>query len=176
MSDNTLEYLWSMLTNDQLLELKEVGEMDDRTMRSFFTELFKRCLISVEEAAEVTTYYAGGKPCREERVRIPIDSVLPEMEKQEQEYTGFLLIQCEDCGKIRGFCAKSPISSYICECGHSTRLNDLKPALLRCRKCGENFKYRTNIRSERFAYSCLNCGKRNRLFLNSDGDTYITAL
>jgi hypothetical protein len=53
MSDKTLEYLWSMLTNEQLLELKEVGEMDDRTMRSFFTELFKRCLISVEEAAEV---------------------------------------------------------------------------------------------------------------------------
>ena len=124
----------------------------------------------------VTTYYAGGKPCREERVRIPIDSVLPEMEKQDHEYTGFLLIQCEDCGKIRGFCAKSPISSYICECGPSTRLNDLKPALLRCRKCGENFKYKTNIQSERFAYSCLNCGKRNRLFLNSDGDTYITAL
>lgn len=124
----------------------------------------------------VTTFYADGKPYREERVRIPIDSVLPEMEKQEQEYTGFLLIQCEDCGKIRGFCAKSPISSYICDCGHATKLDALKPALLRCRKCGENFKYKTNIQSERFAYSCLNCGKRNRLFLNSDGDTYITAL
>lgn len=53
MSDKTLEYLWGMLNNEQLMALKEVGEMDDRTMHSFFTELFKRCLISVEEAAEV---------------------------------------------------------------------------------------------------------------------------
>lgn len=125
-----------------------------------------------ESSETVTTYYADGKPYREERVRIPIDSVLPEMEKQEHEYTGFLLIQCEDCGKIRGFCAKSPISSYICECGHSTRLNDLKPALLSCQKCGETFRYKTNIQSERFSYSCLNCGKRNRLVLN--GNAYIT--
>ena len=50
MSDETLEMLWSMLTNEQLLELNENGAMDNRTMRSFKTELFKRCLISFEEA------------------------------------------------------------------------------------------------------------------------------
>ena len=31
MSDETLELLWSMLTNEQLLELREKGAMDDRT-------------------------------------------------------------------------------------------------------------------------------------------------
>ena len=30
MSDETLELLWSMLTNEQLLELREKGAMDDR--------------------------------------------------------------------------------------------------------------------------------------------------
>ena len=49
MSDDTLELLWSMLTNEQLLELRENGRMDDRTMRSFKTELFKRCLINFDE-------------------------------------------------------------------------------------------------------------------------------
>ena len=49
MSDDTLELLWSILTDEQLLELREKGSMDDRTMRSFKTELFKRCLIELDE-------------------------------------------------------------------------------------------------------------------------------
>ena len=49
MSDETLELLWGMLTNEQLLELREKGAMDDRTMHSFKTELFKRCLIEMDE-------------------------------------------------------------------------------------------------------------------------------
>ena len=49
MSDDTLELLWSMLTNEQLLELREKGSMDDRTRQSFKTELFKRCLIDIDE-------------------------------------------------------------------------------------------------------------------------------
>ena len=51
MSDETLELLWSMLTNEQLLELREKA-MDDRTMASFKTELFKRCLIQFDETAD----------------------------------------------------------------------------------------------------------------------------
>ena len=50
MSDETLELLWGMLTADQLMELREKGAMDDRTMQSFKTELFKRCLIEMDEA------------------------------------------------------------------------------------------------------------------------------
>ena len=52
MSDETLELLWSMLTNEQLLELREKGAMDERTMASFKTELFKRCLIQFDETAD----------------------------------------------------------------------------------------------------------------------------
>ena len=49
MDDKTLELLWSMLTDEQLLELNEKGAMDDRTMKSFKTELFKRCFINLDE-------------------------------------------------------------------------------------------------------------------------------
>lgn len=49
MDDKTLELLWSMLTDEQLLELNKKGAMDDRTMKSFKTELFKRCLINLDE-------------------------------------------------------------------------------------------------------------------------------
>lgn len=51
MDDMTLELLWSMLTNDQLIELREKGAMDERTMQSFKTEMFKRCLIELDEVA-----------------------------------------------------------------------------------------------------------------------------
>ena len=51
MSDETLKLLWSMLTDKQLMELREKGSMDARTMASFKTELFKRCLIQFDEAA-----------------------------------------------------------------------------------------------------------------------------
>ena len=49
MSDETLELLWSMLEDEQLMELREKGAMDNRTMQSFKTELVKRCLIDFEE-------------------------------------------------------------------------------------------------------------------------------
>lgn len=52
MDDNTLELLWSMLTDEQLMELREKGAMDERTMQSFKTELFKRCLIDMVEAMD----------------------------------------------------------------------------------------------------------------------------
>ena len=53
MDDHTLELLWGMLTNEQLMELREKGAMDQRTMQSFKTELLKRCLIEMDEAMEV---------------------------------------------------------------------------------------------------------------------------
>ena len=52
MDDQTLELLWNMLTNEQLMELREKGAMDQRTMQSFKTELMKRCLIEMDEAME----------------------------------------------------------------------------------------------------------------------------
>lgn len=52
MSDETLELLWSMMSNEQLMELREKGAMDSRTMASFKTELFKRCLIELDEVME----------------------------------------------------------------------------------------------------------------------------
>ena len=52
MDDKTLELLWGMLTSEQLLELRDKGAMDARTMQSFKTELFKRCLIDMDEAMD----------------------------------------------------------------------------------------------------------------------------
>ena len=94
-------------------------------------------------------------------------------EHEPEEYRGFLLIKCEHCGKIKGFCAKTPISEFTCDCGEKTELYDLKPAHLHC-KCGSNWKYKTNITDETFDYNCLNCGSPIYLELNSRRNTYVT--
>lgn len=103
-----------------------------------------------------------------------------ELEKPEgqqgcepEEYKGFLLIKCKHCGKIKGFCAKTPIKEFSCECGGKTELHDLKMAHLHC-KCGSNWKYKTNVTEEKFEYNCLNCGSPVDMELNSRRNTFIT--
>lgn len=47
-------------------------------------------------------------------------------ETTPKTYKGFLLIRCAQCGELRGFCAKQPISSYRCAtCNGETPLHDL---------------------------------------------------
>lgn len=89
-------------------------------------------------------------------------------------YKGFLLIKCEHCGEIKGFCAKIPSSRNACsKCGKVTELRGLKPLHLKC-KCGSEFTYHTNITDEAFDWPCLNCGSPVDLELNRRGDTYVT--
>lgn len=61
MSDETLRLFWDlldgdqveaifqMLSNEQLMTLREKGAMNDYTMQIFKTEMFKRCLIEFDE-------------------------------------------------------------------------------------------------------------------------------
>lgn len=93
---------------------------------------------------------------------------------EPEEYKGFLLLKCENCGKVKGFCAKHPISEHRCDCGAVTKLRGLKCAHLKCGKCGSSFTYKTNIDSEVFDYPCLHCGSPVDLALNKRGDTYVT--
>lgn len=64
-------------------------------------------------------------------------------------YKGFLYIKCDKCGKEKGFCAKEKIKSYKCECGKETELVNLKPLYTKC-KCGNEFKYMTNMNTAEF--------------------------
>ena len=49
MDETMMQQIWKMLSDEQLLELKDRGLMDQRTMGSFETELFLRCLIDLDE-------------------------------------------------------------------------------------------------------------------------------
>ena len=103
---------------------------------------------------------------------------IPDREEVEETtpktYKGFLLIRCAQCGDLRGFCVKQPISSYRCAaCGGETPLHDLMSAHIRC-KCGKSFKYRTNIEEDSITYNCLSCGAPVDLAYNKKARAYQT--
>lgn len=82
-------------------------------------------------------------------------------------YKGFLMVQCEECGAIKAFCAKHETYGYKCgECGHETPLEKLRPLFMHC-KCGKSFSYKTNLTADRLTHTCLACKAPVDLELNS---------
>lgn len=95
--------------------------------------------------------------------------------KYSDGYKGFLYIKCPVCGKTKGFCVKTGITEYGCECGHKVQLEDLKPMYVHC-DCGKDFKYFTNMDEDTFNYKCINCGDIVKIRMNTRGTAYVTAL
>lgn len=96
-----------------------------------------------------------------------------EPQSEPKPHTGFLLIRCAHCGKLRDFCAKTPVTESSCTCGKKTPLYSLRPAYLEC-KCGATWRYRTNANEERIEYRCLSCGGPVDLELNRKKNAYCT--
>lgn len=91
------------------------------------------------------------------KITIPKPPYNPQKIPAETGYKGFLYLKCEACGSIKGFCVKSPITEHRCACGHVTALQNLKPLFVNC-KCGERFKYHTNITEPIATINCIKCG------------------
>lgn len=94
-------------------------------------------------------------------------------EPEPDKYQGFLYIECEKCGTLKGFCIKHPIDTYKCECGHVTILHNLLPAHVKC-ECNRRFKYYTNIQSDAFTIECLNCGSPADMELGGKGTAFVS--
>lgn len=88
-------------------------------------------------------------------------------------YGGFLHIKCDGCGKTHTYCSKEKIRYSKCQCGHSTKLEDLRRAYVEC-KCGGKFRYFTNITEESFEISCFHCGSPIDMELNTRRNAFIT--
>lgn len=161
------------------------GDTVKLTMRTPFGEMnFDMPPERVSDLMQRAIQYAAGEEPQEPAAAppsvaqetVPEDgkiNVTPDLPEGPQLYKGFLLVKCEKCGKLRGFCAKAPTSYSKCECGHRTELRDLKPAYLKC-KCGSVFKYKTNVSEEVFDFPCLKCGNPVDLQLNKRGNAYVT--
>ena len=89
------------------------------------------------------------------------------------EYTGFLMIDCQQCGNRHPFNAKVPISTYRCkECGGATPLGKLNRLRLFC-ECGRSYGYKTNINTDEiFDVNCLNCGSPVAMEWSEKRDRY----
>lgn len=72
-------------------------------------------------------------------------------------YGGFLYIKCPDCEKVKGFCAKTRLSNFRCDCGSVTKLDHLVPLYMHC-ECGRNSRYLTNMEEPAFDIICYDCG------------------
>lgn len=70
-------------------------------------------------------------------------------------------------------CRKTDSKSYKCECGKETELVNLKPLYTKC-KCGNEFKYMTNMNTAEFTYKCFTCGSPVDVKMNSRRTAYIT--
>ncbi|MBE6014751.1 MAG: hypothetical protein E7241_05225 [Lachnospiraceae bacterium] len=90
-------------------------------------------------------------------------------------YKGFLIIKCEKCGEIKGFCTKQETYAFRCEeCGHETALEELKPLYVEC-GCGAHFRYMTNIDMEELKWECLTCHTPLDIHINKRRTAYVTA-
>lgn len=88
-------------------------------------------------------------------------------------YGGFLYIKCPDCGKVKGFCAKTRLSNFRCDCGSVTRLENMVPLYMRC-ECGRNARYLTNMEEPVFDIVCYDCGNPVPVAWNSKKKQYET--
>lgn len=105
----------------------------------------------------------------------PAEEKTPEPIKRYNEdgYRGFLYVKCDGCGHEKGFCTKTSITYNRCNCGHVTELRDLLPVYAKC-KCGEEFKYRSNIKADKFTINCLKCGAPIDVALNGKQNAFTT--
>lgn len=54
-----------------------------------------------------------------------------------------------------------------------TPLNDIVPMYVRC-KCGQRFRYQTNLTDDCFTYTCFGCGAPVDMAYNKKGRKYQT--
>lgn len=88
-------------------------------------------------------------------------------------YGGYLYMKCPVCGKIKGFCAKTRLLNYRCECGAVTRMEHMAPLYMKC-ECGRQARYMTNITEAEFDMTCYDCGSPVAMQWNEKKEQYET--
>ncbi len=95
------------------------------------------------------------------------------VDNDQGPFKGFLMLECEECGEVRAFCAKRETYSFKCDCGHVTPLESLRPMFMHC-KCGKDFRYRTNITRPTVSHTCIVCHAPVDMELNKKETAYVT--
>lgn len=117
----------------------------------------------------------------EESKELPADTTVEDESEDlkdsvtdQKGYTGFLHIKCPECGVVKSFCAKYPLTYFICNaCGEKTDLKDLTKIYMNC-ECGKNTRYLTNQKEFAFDVDCIECGSPVAVKYNSKKNIYET--
>lgn len=92
----------------------------------------------------------------------------------EEKYTGFLFVKCENCGDTKAYCAKFPTQYHKCKvCGAHTEFHNLRKMFIRC-ECGRKAKYLTNVTDKMVDVPCPDCGSPVAVELDSRRMIYKT--
>ncbi len=105
----------------------------------------------------------------------PVVKVPQEAAAKVPGYKGFMLMKCEHCGKVRGYCAKDEQNKYICiSCKKATAFkDDIKRLYMNC-KCGTISVYWTNITDNVTEIDCIECGAPVAVKYNDKKNVYET--
>ncbi len=115
------------------------------------------------------------KPVEQIPETFPELTVKTSQEPNESGYKGFMLIQCEHCGKIKGYCIKEKQNQYFCtDCKEITKFKDnMKRLYLNC-GCGTTSGYWTNIIADIMDVNCIECGAPVPVKYNDKKNIYET--
>lgn len=115
----------------------------------------------------------------QQTVAEPVERETPTEPETSTEWTepkrvsGFLIIDCEKCGKRGAFYTKNGIRVSECKsCGHKTKLWDVKKATFRCDSCEKIWKYKTNCIKPQVEVDCVACGAPMVSYWNAKKNEY----
>ena len=142
-----------------------VLDMEEDRARFIFRDIVQRLLTQSLESD--TLVKACGPGLKDQNV----------METTEKDsaggFGGFLYLKCPKCGKIKGFCAKTRINHFRCDCGEVTELKHLVPLYMHC-ECGRRSRYLTNMEEQQFDMICYDCGAPVAIGWNENKKQYET--
>lgn len=98
---------------------------------------------------------------------------MQDTEMRRNGVSGFLIMQCCACRKIKIFSTKYALTRFECACGQRTKIEDVAPAYVNC-ECGARRKYRTNVTDLQFTARCVECGSPVEMELGKNGRVYET--
>lgn len=162
LKDDEMERLDAAMAVSLNLTKEDKDSMEVRIVSGFGENVFTMADEKVPTLLSYALSLAKGENNEEQTVK-----------EEEEGYKGFLLVECQHCGRRKGFCTKKRITEYRCECGEYTQLKNMIPAHLEC-KCGKTYKYMTNITDREFEFDCLTCGNPVALKLNKRQTAYVT--
>lgn len=158
------------MTKEGLVELTKLALRYSLDMTPEPSPAFEKITVTTPPATKETAEAKHPLPT----IKIDEPAKSESSENEDKRYSGFMIVECENCRKQHVFFAKVAIGSQYCQkCGHETKLHDLKYVIADC-KCGSHVRYKTNSKQRVLSVDCIKCQAPIDMELNGRTNTYVT--